>query len=106
MLIEIDGIIPWSFDYRGRAYPIPSFLSIHDTDFGKSLIRFADEADITTEGIDWLKFQLATTYGLDKKPMQERLDWVDNNHHLITLIALILLVSCLNGKLLMNHGSS
>ena len=58
--------IPWSFDYRGRAYPIPSFLTPHDTDFGKSLIRFADEAEITTEGIDWLKFQLATTYGLDK----------------------------------------
>ena len=32
--------IPWSFDYRGRAYPIPSFLTPQDTDFGKSLIRF------------------------------------------------------------------
>ena len=28
---------PWSFDYRGRAYPIPAFLSIQDTDFGKVL---------------------------------------------------------------------
>ena len=26
--------IPWSFDYRGRAYPIPAFLTPHDTDFG------------------------------------------------------------------------
>ena len=31
--------IPWSFDYRGRAYPIPAFLTPQDTDFGKSLIR-------------------------------------------------------------------
>ena len=27
--------IPWSFDYRGRAYPIPAFLTPQDTDFGK-----------------------------------------------------------------------
>ena len=29
--------LPWSFDYRGRAYPIPAFLTPQDTDFGKSL---------------------------------------------------------------------
>ena len=45
---------PWSFDYRGRAYPIPAFLSIQDTDFGKSLIRFHDEAYVTPESEDWL----------------------------------------------------
>jgi len=32
--------IPWSFDYRGRTYPIPSFLTPQDTDFGKALILF------------------------------------------------------------------
>ena len=32
--------IPWSFDYRGRAYPIPAFLTPQDTDFGKSLLKF------------------------------------------------------------------
>ena len=36
-----DFYIPWSFDYRGRAYPIPSFLTPQDTDFGKSLLRFS-----------------------------------------------------------------
>jgi hypothetical protein len=35
--------IPWSFDYRGRVYPIPPFLSPQDTDFGKAMLRFADE---------------------------------------------------------------
>ena len=68
--------IPWSFDYRGRAYPIPSFLTPQDTDFGKSLIRFADEAPITEDGMKWLAFQVSTTYGLDKATMEERLDWV------------------------------
>jgi len=69
--------VPWSFDYRGRAYPIPSFLTPQDTDFGKSLIRFAEEAPITEDGMKWLAFQVATTYGLDKATMEERLAWVD-----------------------------
>lgn len=79
--------LPWSLDYRGRTYPIPAFLTPQDTDFGKSLIRFADEAFLTPEAEDWLKFQVATTYGLDKAPIQERLDWADANHALIFRVA-------------------
>jgi len=79
--------IPWSFDYRGRAYPIPAFLTPQDTDFGKSLLSFAESAYMTPEAEDWLAFQVATTYGLDKATMQERLDWVKNNTHLITCVA-------------------
>ena len=79
--------IPWSFDYRGRAYPIPAFLTPQDTDFGKALIRFADESYITEEGKDWLAFQVATTYGLDKSTMSERLNWTNDNIPLITRVA-------------------
>jgi len=79
--------IPWSFDYRGRAYPIPAFLTPQDTDFGKSLLSFAESAYMTPEAEDWLAFQVATTYGLDKATMQDRLDWVKNNTHLITCVA-------------------
>ena len=79
--------IPWSFDYRGRAYPIPAFLTPQDTDFGKSLIRFADEAPMTPEAEDWLAFQVATTYGLDKATMSERLQWTKENITLISRIA-------------------
>ncbi len=79
--------IPWSFDYRGRAYPIPAFLTPQDTDFGKSLIISADEAYITDEGKEWLAFQCATTYGLDKATMAERLSWTNDNIPLITRVA-------------------
>ena len=84
-----DFYIPWSFDYRGRAYPIPSFLTPQDTDFGKSLLRFSEESEITEEGIRWLAFQVATTYGLDKATMEERLAWVDKpeNKELIIRVA-------------------
>ena len=83
-----DFYIPWSFDYRGRAYPIPAFLTPQDTDFGKSLIRFSDESVITSESIEWLAFQCATTYGLDKATMTERLAWTSANIHLITKVAI------------------
>ena len=79
--------IPWSFDYRGRAYPIPAFLTPQDTDFGKSLLVFAEGSYMTDEAEQWLAFQVATTYGLDKAPMSERLKWAKNNHELFTIIA-------------------
>ena len=79
--------IPWSFDYRGRSYPIPAFLTPQDTDFGKALLVFADAAPMTEKAKDWLAFQCATTFGLDKSTMQERLDWVQNNIPLITRVA-------------------
>lgn len=79
--------IPWSFDYRGRVYPIPAFLTPQDTDFGKSLLRFADEAFMTDDAEQWLAFQVATTYGLDKATMEERLAWTAANHSLISRVA-------------------
>jgi DNA-directed RNA polymerase len=79
--------IPWSFDYRGRAFPIPAFLTPQDTDFGKSLLRFYEESFITPEAEEWLAFQVATTYGLDKAPMQERQAWVAENKELIKRVA-------------------
>ena len=78
----------WSFDYRGRTYPIPAYLTPQDTDFGKSLIRFADESFVNEEAEEWLAFQVATTFGLDKATMVERLEWVKNNEDLITKVAI------------------
>ena len=82
-----EFFIPWSFDYRGRAYPIPAFLTPQDTDFGKSLIRFSNESPVTTEAMEWLSFQCATTYGLDKASMPERLQWTKDNIFTITNVA-------------------
>ncbi len=79
--------IPWSFDYRGRAYPIPAFLTPQDTDFGKSLLKFYEGSFMTPEAEAWLAFQVATTYGLDKATMQERQQWVQENQSLITRVA-------------------
>ena len=79
--------IPWSFDYRGRIYPIPAFLTPQDTDWGKSLIRFADESFMDEEAERWIRFQVATTYGLDKETLSDRLHWTYENEEIITIIA-------------------
>ena len=79
--------IPWSFDYRGRAYPIPAFLTPQDTDFGKSLLKFHNHGPVTHDAKEWLAFQVATSYGLDKATMRERQKWVRENLSLISQIA-------------------
>jgi len=80
--------LPFSFDYRGRVYPIPSFLTPQDTDFSKSLIRFADESQMTDKAEEWLAFQCATTFGLSKSTWDERQEWVKSNLQLIQNIAI------------------
>ena len=82
-----EFFIPWSFDYRGRAYPIPAFLTPQDTDFGKSLLKFSQEAFMNSYAEEWLAFQVATTYGLDKAPMHERMQWVAENDEVISAVA-------------------
>ncbi len=79
--------IPWSFDYRGRAYPIPAFLTPQDTDFGKSLLKVHEQSFMTPEAEGWLAFQVATTYGMDKDTMSDRIAWTTENHNLISRIA-------------------
>ena len=79
--------IPWSFDYRGRAYPIPAFLTPQDTDFGKSLLKFHEQSFMTPEAEEWLAFSVATTAGLDKDTMEDRQKWVKENLWLIEAVA-------------------
>lgn len=77
--------VPWSFDFRGRVYPIPTSLSPQGTDFDKSLIYFDEESPVSEW---WLAFQVATTWGLDKAPMEDRQQWVIDNQEFISAIAM------------------
>lgn len=79
-----------SFDYRGRVYPLNSFLSPQNTDFGKSMLRFAIGAPVTDVAIKWLKRHLATTFGngIDKKSWPDREAWVDSHINEIIAVAL------------------
>ena len=78
-----------SFDYRGRVYPLNAFLSPQNTDFGKSLIRFKDEAPMNDVAVKWIRRHLATTWGngVDKQPWNERELWVATNHNQLVAVA-------------------
>ena len=78
---------PFSFDYRGRCYPIPAFLTPQDTDFGKSLLKFYEQAYVTPDAEGWLAFQVATTAGRSKDTMKERQEWVKDNLDRIKRVA-------------------
>lgn len=79
--------IPWSFDYRGRVYPLVSFMSPQGTGLEKSLYLFKDAQPVTFRTKYWLAIHLANTAGMDKLPMNERVQWVKDNLTIIKAIA-------------------
>jgi DNA-directed RNA polymerase len=75
---------PWSFDFRGRVYPLANHLNPQGTDFARSLLVSAYSGPADRE---WLGFQVATTFGLGKETMLERQRWVEDNRGLIAGVA-------------------
>ena len=74
---------PGSLDYRGRWYPHTVSPHIQDTDFGKSLLQFADGAFMLPEGEDWLSFAVATTTATDstRRPFQNVWNGLKTTNH-------------------------
>jgi DNA-directed RNA polymerase len=81
---EESFFFPWSFDFRGRVYPLSNHLNPQGTDFARSLLVSAYSGPADRE---WLGFQVATTFGLGKDTLQARQEWVDANLGLIQGIA-------------------
>jgi len=69
---------PHSRCFRGRLYPIPSFLSYQSESYAKSLLRFNEELPIDTlEQLNALKKHGANCIGYDKHTLGERLNVID-----------------------------
>ena len=98
--------LPWSLDYRGRAYPIPAFLTPQDTDFGKSLIRFADESYVTPDSEGWLAFQVAQPLDSIRSPWLRDRNGLKTTKHTSSELQPIPLGTLEIGNVLMNHGCS
>lgn len=77
---------PNNLDFRSRVYPLTT-LSPQGSDFQKGLLEFAEGKPLGEDGATWLAFHGANCYGLDKKPLEERLSWVYSNAELISNIA-------------------
>jgi len=64
--------IPHNMDFRGRAYPIPPYLSPVGDDLSRGLLTFAEKKPLGLTGLKWLKIHMATVYGYDKMSFEER----------------------------------
>lgn len=84
---EEEFYFPYCMDFRGRVYAIPMLLNPQGPDHAKSLLQFAEGKPVGEEGINWLAVHGANCYGLDKAPMDERIQWVNDNYELIHRIA-------------------
>eukprot|EP00835_Amoeboradix_gromovi_P006325 NODE_725_length_4780_cov_0.211066.p1 type:complete len:1245 gc:universal NODE_725_length_4780_cov_0.211066:4420-686(-) len=63
---------PHNVDFRGRAYPIPSYLNHINSDFSRGLLKFRDKKPLTETGWKWLKVHLSNVYGYDKASNSDR----------------------------------
>ncbi|TPX14086.1 uncharacterized protein E0L32_000480 [Thyridium curvatum] len=63
---------PHNIDFRGRAYPIPTYLNHMGADHVRGLMCFAKGKELGEEGLRWLKVHLANVYGFDKASLKER----------------------------------
>lgn len=69
----------WTLDWRGRMYPVQSYLNPQNNDVGKALLEFAEGKPLGDEGGYWLEVHLANKFGVDKVSFDERVEWVREN---------------------------
>ena len=70
-----------TLDFRGRAYPVTSYLSPQGKDLDRGLLTFADccARPLGESGANWLAIHGANCFGHDKLPFTERRAWVEGN---------------------------
>ena len=66
---------PHNLDFRGRAYPMPTYLNHMGADHTRGLLLFAKGKALGASGLRWLKVHLSNVYGFDKASLQEREDF-------------------------------
>lgn len=70
---------PHNVDYRGRAYPMPTYLNHMGADHARAILKFAKGKELGARGLRWLKIHLANVYGLDKSSFDEREAFTNDN---------------------------
>ncbi|KAL0930325.1 DNA-directed RNA mitochondrial polymerase [Colletotrichum truncatum] len=70
---------PHNVDFRGRAYPLPTYLNHMGADHVRGLLRFAKGRELGEKGLEWLKVHLANVYGFDKASLKGRASFTMDN---------------------------
>lgn len=67
-----EFFFPHNIDFRGRAYPVPTYLNHMGADHVRGLLRFSKGKALGERGLMWLKVHLANVYGYDKASLKDR----------------------------------
>lgn len=67
-----EFFFPHNVDFRGRAYPVPTYLNHMGADHVRGLLRFSKGRELGERGLMWLKVHLANVYGYDKASLEGR----------------------------------
>jgi DNA-directed RNA polymerase len=84
---------PWNCDFRGRAYPIPVYLSPQGNDLCRGLLQFAEGKPLGDQGAVWLARHGVNCMGefdgvkLTKLTLAEREAWVEYHTDAIVAVA-------------------
>ncbi|KAK4227188.1 hypothetical protein QBC38DRAFT_478541 [Podospora fimiseda] len=70
---------PHNIDFRGRAYPIPTYLNHMGADHMRGVLLFAKGKELGESGLRWLKVHTSNVFGFDKASLQEREDFTTQN---------------------------
>jgi len=73
----------YTLDWRGRIYPLQSYLNPQGNDTSKALLEFAEGKPLGSDGAYWLAIQLANKFGVDKISFDERVKWVHEHENYI-----------------------
>ena len=79
---EVGDRTFWTYfylDFRGRKYYATHWLNPQGCKLAKSLYYFNDAEEIGIDGLFWLKFQVANTWGEDKLSLDNRVKFVEDN---------------------------
>jgi DNA-directed RNA polymerase len=78
---------PKVIDFRGRVYDLPLFLKPQGDDLSKGILEFGNGKALGEGGGYWLAIHGANTYGVDKVPLDDRVEWVLQNEEAILRVA-------------------
>lgn len=67
-----EFFFPHNVDFRGRAYPIPTYMNHMGADHMRGLLRFSKSRELGERGLMWLKVHLANVFGYDKASLKDR----------------------------------
>lgn len=81
---------PYSLDFRGRLYPIATYLTPQGDDVSRGLLTFADGKPLDEAGIRWLAIHGANCLGkspqgikFSQQTLDDRVQWIVTNSKLI-----------------------